>query len=155
MKARMSVAVMCAALAGCADCGGVTYELADKSAVASQKSEPYCYAPAGKLGKEKRTGESWGIAKLLKAPVHDPSGKKVAEIDDLLVTPEGRINTAILTVSDPESETRTISVPFKELKRSVDGNGEYVIRTTLLKDMQKLPSTKDQDKQPSTKDTGK
>ena len=132
MKARMAAAVICAALAGCSECSDMRYELADKAVVASPQSARSCFAAIEKPGKEKRAGESWGIGKMLKAAVHDSDGNQVAEIDDLLVSPEGRINTAILTVKDGDSETRTITVPFRELKRSVDANGNYMIRTSLL-----------------------
>lgn len=164
MKARIAVAVMCGALAGCADCGDEIYELSGKSVVAMRRADPYCYAPPAKETKEKKTGESWGVAKLLKASVHDTGGAKVAEIEDLLLSADGRVNTAILTVSEPGSGMRTISVPFKDLKRTVDANGEYIIRTSLLKEAQKAsapkgpaakPAGKDESQQPSMKDADK
>lgn len=147
MKGRIAAAVMCAALAGCAECGGVTYDLAGKSVVASRTSAQYCYAakPEPARGITKQTpGASWGIAKLINAPVEDLRGTKVAEIDDLLVAPDGRIKTAVLTVTDDAGGPRTITVAFKDLKRSVDASGNYIIRTTELSRPKKKAPAKDE-----------
>ncbi len=141
MNSRIAAAVMCTALAGCAGCGGATYDLAGKSVVRSPESAQYCYPADEELAGNSedeaaeapaQKGASWGMAKLIKAPVEDLRGRKVAEIDDLLISPDGRINTAVLTVTDDTGGTRTITVPFKDLKRSVDPNGNYTIRTTQL-----------------------
>ena len=140
MNARIAAAVMCSALAGCAECGRPSYNLVDKSVVSSTAPGQRCYPAAGKYvadvkparASQKRRGSSWGIAKLINAPVEDLEGAKLAEIDDLLVSPDGRIKTAVLTVTDSAGETRTVTVAFKDLKRSVGPDGEYTIRTTKL-----------------------
>lgn len=140
MNARIAAAVMCSALAGCAECRGLSYDLADKSVVSSVAPGQRCYPAGGKYfadetparTSQERRGASWGIAKLIKAPVEDLKGTKVAEIDDLLISPDGRIKTAVLTVTNSAGETRTITVAFKDLKRTVGPDGEYTIRTTKL-----------------------
>jgi sporulation protein YlmC with PRC-barrel domain len=88
-------------------------------------------ATAQAVPESRQPKESWQIGKLLKTRVRDREGKDVAQIEDLRLTPDGRISSVTVSVDGRADGERMVTIPFRELKRSEAPGGEYVVQTSF------------------------
>jgi sporulation protein YlmC with PRC-barrel domain len=93
------------------------------------------------ISEDRQPRETWQVGKLLKARVRDRDGKDVAQIEDMRLAPDGRISSVVVRVD--AADGKMVTVPFSELKRSVDRNGDYVVQTSFNL---KPPAAKDAEK---------
>ncbi len=139
MKLQFAVVAVTLALAGCTCADPQIRSHAGLRHSGECKSRT---ASLNYVSEDKQPKESWQVGKLLKARVRDRDGKDVAQIEDMRLAPDGHISSVTVRVDAPAGE-RMVTVPFGELKRSVDRNGDYVVQTSFNL---KPPAAKEADK---------
>jgi hypothetical protein len=143
MKSHIAVVAVTLALAGCTCADPQMRSHAGLRHSGECKSRT---ASLNYVSEDRQPKETWQVGKLLKARVRDRGGKDVAQIEDMRLAPDGRISSVIVSV-DAAAGERMVMVPFSELKRSVDRNGDYVVQTSFNL---KPPAAKEADKPKAT-----
>jgi hypothetical protein len=138
MKSHAAVAVVTLLLAGCSCADPQMRSHAGLRHSGECKSRT---ASLNYVSEDRQPRETWQVGKLLKARVRDRDGKDVAQIEDMRMAPDGRISSVVVSVD--AADGKMVTVPFSELKRSVDRNGDYVVQTSFNL---KPPAAKDADK---------
>jgi sporulation protein YlmC with PRC-barrel domain len=78
-----------------------------------------------------------------KQNVYDPSDAKIGEVMDVLVTPEGQINTLIVGVGGfLGAGEKDVAVPFKAVKHTVKNDKVYLTMDTTKDALKAAPGFK-------------
>lgn len=124
MKFHFAAAAVTLILAGCSATSGPARHAAYHSGECRSQGSALA-VPA-----DKQPQDVWQIGKMLKAPVRDREGRELGRIDDMRLAPDGHISAVTMKVEDGQGG-KMVTIPFKELRRRTDKNGEYLIETAL------------------------
>jgi hypothetical protein len=75
--------------------------------------------------------------------VYDPSDKKIGEIADVLVTPEGRVTAVIISVGGfLGMGEKHVAAPFEAIRATEKGNKMYLVLNTTKEALKNAPGYK-------------
>jgi hypothetical protein len=85
-------------------------------------------------------GDAKTVTFFYKQAVHDPSDYKIGDVDDLLVTKDGKISAAIIGVGGFLGiGEKNVAVPFDALKLTQKNNKWYLVMNATKDELKSAP----------------
>ena len=78
-----------------------------------------------------------------KQDVYDPQNNKIGQVMDVLVSPDGKVNSLIVGVGGfPGAGEKDVAVDFSAVKRTTKDNSIYLTMNTTKNDLKSAPGFK-------------
>jgi sporulation protein YlmC with PRC-barrel domain len=85
--------------------------------------------------------DHWLASDVYKASVYDPANKKIGDIDDLVITKDGTISTAVIGVGGFLGVgQKDVGIPFSDLKVASDNNKTWFVLNRTKDDLKNAPA---------------
>jgi sporulation protein YlmC with PRC-barrel domain len=112
-------------------------KMATPSAPDASATAPGSYA-------SEQTSDEWRSTKLVGLNVYNANDEKIGDINDLILGPDGQINSAVIGVGGfLGMGEKLVAVPFSDLKFGRDANGNIrVSRSSTKEALEKAPDFK-------------
>jgi hypothetical protein len=137
----MKKIISAAALTLVASTATFAQQPAPLSPPASQQTE--AVSPSSPTLMATISGEGTTITNYYKQNVYDPSDKKIGEIADVLVTPEGRATAVIISVGGfLGMGEKHVAAPFEAIRATEKGNKMYLVLNTTKEALKNAPGYK-------------
>lgn len=91
--------------------------------------------------KAEQSASDWRSSKIVGLTVYNTAGENIGEVDDLIVTSDGRIQNAVLGVGGfLGMGEKLVAVPFSDLKMSRDDRGTiHLVLNSSRQSLQSAP----------------